>query len=112
MLRREAGGTDDVGPLHAANLLIASAGPGSFLTLMALQSVTWRAGARVMIVTAQPDGEGPREADTVITVPAQAMAKDRSARNSLLPMASLYEAAQLDSLTWFRFCAATFETNP
>jgi 6-phospho-3-hexuloisomerase len=82
-------------PIGAGDLLIASAGPGAFATVLALQGVARRAGARGMIVTAQPDGEAPREADTVITLPAQTMANDRSPASSLLPMGSLYEAAQL-----------------
>ncbi len=40
--------------IGAGDLLIASAGPGAFSTVMALQGVAQRAGARVMIVTAQP----------------------------------------------------------
>ena len=83
-------------PIGAGDLLIASAGPGAFSTVLALQGVAQQAGARVMIVTAQPDGEAPRKAGTVITLPAQTMANDRnSATSSVLPMGSLYEAAQL-----------------
>jgi 6-phospho-3-hexuloisomerase len=82
-------------PIGAGDLLIASAGPGSFSTVRALQGVATRAGARVMIVTAQPDGEAPREASTVITLPAQTMANDQASGSSVLPMGSLYEAAQL-----------------
>jgi 6-phospho-3-hexuloisomerase len=81
--------------IGAGDLLIASAGPGAFSTVMALQGVAQRAGARVMMVTSQPDGEAPRKAGAVVTLPAQTMADDRGAGNSLLPMGSLYEAAQL-----------------
>ncbi len=48
-----------------------------------------------MIITAQPAGKAPQKADIVIELPAQTMADDRSAHTSLLPMGSLYEAAQL-----------------
>jgi 6-phospho-3-hexuloisomerase len=82
-------------PIGAGDLLIASAGPGAFSTVLALLDVARRAGARVMIVTAQPSGEASREASTVITLPAQTMASDQSPASSLLPMGSLYEAAQL-----------------
>ena len=82
-------------PVGAGDLLMASAGPGAFSTVLALQGVARRAGARVMIVTAQPDGEAPRKADSVITLPAQTMANDQGTGGSLLPMGSLYEAAQL-----------------
>jgi len=82
-------------PIGAGDLLIASAGPGAFSTVLALQGVARSAGARAMIVTAQPEGNAPRAADTVITLPAQTMANDQSGVSSLLPMGSLYEAAQL-----------------
>ncbi len=83
-------------PIGPGDLLIASAGPGAFSTVLALQGVAQDAGARVMIVTAQPGGEAPKNAAAVITLPAQTMANDRNAGSrSLLPMGSLYEAAQL-----------------
>lgn len=83
-------------PLGSGDLLIASAGPGSFSTVLALQGVAQQAGARVMVVTAQPNGDAPRNAETVIVLPAQTMANDQNASGgSLLPMGSLYEAAQL-----------------
>ena len=82
-------------PVGSGDLLMASAGPGAFSTVLALQDVAHRAGARVMIITAQPGGDAPQKADIVIELPAQTMASDRSANTSLLPMGSLYEAAQL-----------------
>ena len=82
-------------PVGKGDLLIASAGPGSFSTVIALVGVAREAGARTMIATAQPDGPVPRAADTVIELPAQTMANDRGGPASLLPMGSLYEAAQL-----------------
>lgn len=82
-------------PVAVGDLLMASAGPGAFSTVMALQDIARRSGARVLIVTAQPDGEVPRAADAVITLPAQTMANDQGTGGSLLPMGSLYEAAQL-----------------
>jgi len=82
-------------PVGQGDLLIASAGPGSFTTVMALLGVAREAGARTMVVTAQPEGPAPRSADVVIELPAQTMANDRGGPASLLPMGSLYEAAQL-----------------
>ena len=82
-------------PVGKGDLLIASAGPGSFSTVMALVGVAREAGARTMVVTAQPAGPAPRAADTVIELPAQTMANDRGGPASLLPMGSLYEAVQL-----------------
>jgi 6-phospho-3-hexuloisomerase len=82
-------------PVGKGDLLIASAGPGFFATVMALVGVAHEAGARTMVVTAQPGGPVPKSADTVIELPAQTMASDRGGPASLLPMGSLYEAAQL-----------------
>lgn len=80
--------------LGAGDLLIASAGPGEFSTVLALLAVARSAGARTAVVTAQPDGRAPRQADAVIHIHAQTMADDRGG-TSVLPMGSLYEAAML-----------------
>jgi 6-phospho-3-hexuloisomerase len=82
-------------PVGKGDLLIASAGPGFFSTVMALLGVARDAGARTMIVTAQSQGPAPHLADVAIELPAQTMANDRGGPASLLPMGSLYEAAQL-----------------
>lgn len=81
-------------PVGAGDLLIVSAGPGSFSTVKALLGVAHSAGARTAVVTAQPKGEVPSAADTVIHLRAQTMADDKGGR-SVLPMGSLYEAAML-----------------
>ncbi len=77
------------------DLLIASAGPGSFSTVLALMGVAQEAGARTMVVTAQPGGAAASKADAVIHLPAQTMADDRSPGAGVLPMGSLFEAAEL-----------------
>jgi 6-phospho-3-hexuloisomerase len=82
-------------PLGKGDLLIASAGPGTFSTVMALLGVAYDAGACTMVVTAQPGCAAPSKADVVIHLPAQTMANDCGGPTSLLPMGSLYEAAQL-----------------
>lgn len=82
-------------PLGPADMLIASAGPGSFSTVMALLEAARDAGARTMVVTAQPGGPAAQIADLVIELPAQTMANDLGQSASLLPMGSLYEAVQL-----------------
>ncbi len=82
-------------PVGKGDLLLVSAGPGSFSTVMALLGVARDAGARTMVVTAQPEGPAPRVAGVVIHLPAQTMADDRTASAGLLPMGSLYEAVQL-----------------
>lgn len=81
-------------PVGAGDLLIVSAGPGSFSTVKALLGVAHSAGARTAVVTAQPKGDVPSAADTVIHLRAQTMADDNRGQ-SVLPMGSLYEAAML-----------------
>jgi 6-phospho-3-hexuloisomerase len=81
--------------LGEGDLLIVSAGPGEFSTVLALMGVAKRDGARTMCITAQPSGRAPAQADVVIHLPAQTMANDTGGNASLLPMGSLYEAVQL-----------------
>lgn len=82
-------------PVGSGDLLIASAGPGTFSTVVALLGVARQDGARTMVVTAQPGGPAPMMADVVIELPAQTMADDQGNSSSLLPMGSLYEYVQL-----------------
>lgn len=82
-------------PVGAGDLLAVSAGPGAFSTVLALMGVARDAGARVVVVTAQPGGEAAARADAVIHLPAQTMADDRGESSGVLPMGSLYEAVQL-----------------
>lgn len=80
--------------LGSSDLLIVSAGPGHFATVAALVDVAKSAGATTMCITAEPDGAVPAACDHVIHLPAQTMANDRDGPTSILPMGSLYEAAQ------------------
>lgn len=82
-------------PLGPGDLLMVSAGPGEFSTVLALLGVAREAGATTLVVTAQPSGAAARQADIVVHLPAQTMADDRGAGAALLPMGSLYEAAEL-----------------
>ena len=82
-------------PVAAGDLLMVSAGPGAFSTVLGLMGVARDAGARTLVITALPDGEAARRAHVVIHLPAQTMADDRAPQTSLLPMGSLFEAAQL-----------------
>jgi 6-phospho-3-hexuloisomerase len=81
-------------PVGPGDLLIVSAGPGEFSTVLALMDVAKADGAKTLVVTAQPDGEAARRADYVLPVPAQTMADDTGPATSVLPMGSLYEGAQ------------------
>jgi 6-phospho-3-hexuloisomerase len=82
-------------PIGPGDLLMISAGPGAFSTALALLDVASQAGARTLVVTAQQGGLAAQHADMTIHLPAQTMADDRGATASLLPMGSLFEAAQL-----------------
>lgn len=89
-------------PLGTGDLLMVSAGPGSFSTVLALLDTAGEAGARRLVVTAQPGGDAAGRAEAVVHLPAQTMADDRPGENaagdgaaSVLPMGSLFEATQL-----------------
>lgn len=81
-------------PVGPGDLLIVSAGPGAFSTVNALLDVAKTAQAATLCVTATPDGAAPRAADHVVHLDAQTMANDQTGATSVLPMGSLYEAAQ------------------
>lgn len=82
-------------PVGLGDLLLVSAGPGSFSTVNGLIGVASAAGARTACVTAQPKGAAPSAVDTVLVIPAQTMADDQAPTPaSVLPMGSLFEGAQ------------------
>lgn len=82
-------------PVGPGDLLVVSAGPGGFATVIGLIGVARAAGARIACITAQIDGSAPRAADRVFLIPAQTMANDQgAAAASVLPMGSLFEGAQ------------------
>jgi 6-phospho-3-hexuloisomerase len=81
--------------IEAGDLLVVSAGPGEFSTVMALIGVARAAGARVAVITAQPGGGAARAADVVMCLPAQTMASDSGPGSSaVLGMGSAFEGAQ------------------
>ena len=81
-------------PVGAGDLVLVSAGPGTLRTAETIVDLGRAAGARILVVTAQPEGPVPRKADTVIHLPAQTMADDIGSA-SLLPMGTAYEIAML-----------------
>lgn len=102
-------------PIGAGDLLIVSAGPGDFATVAALADIARKAGAKVAVVTAQPESNLARAADHVLHIPAQTMADDQGADDqgagdqgagdrgagdrgagvSVLPMGSLFELSMM-----------------
>ena len=81
--------------VSAGDLLIVSAGPGDLATARTLAGIARGAGARTLLVTAQPQGNLSKHVDVVTVIPAQTMANDQSGRVSVLPMGSLFETAQM-----------------
>jgi 6-phospho-3-hexuloisomerase len=79
-------------PLGRGDLFLCAAGPGVLPTASALCGVARDAGARILVITAEPDGETSRLADELLVIPAQTMARDRGG-DSVLPMGSLFEGA-------------------
>lgn len=79
-------------PLAQGDLFLCSAGPGELSTVTALMGVAQRDGAKVLMITAEPDRPSPRRADQLLVIPAQTMARDLGG-TSTLPMGSLYEGA-------------------
>ncbi|KAI5670112.1 hypothetical protein M9H77_10476 [Catharanthus roseus] len=85
-------------PISSPDLLIASAGPGGFSTVDAICGVAKSNGARVLLLTAQPDSgsSSAKHSSVIAHIPAQTMADDEKVgerRRPLLPMGSLYEGA-------------------
>ncbi|CAN6201393.1 unnamed protein product, partial [Urochloa humidicola] len=75
-------------------------GPDAFSTVDAICGMACGAGARVLLLTACPDGECPRcQGDVVAHLPAQTMADEEeeaaegegASSRAKLPMGSLYE---------------------
>jgi 6-phospho-3-hexuloisomerase len=92
-------------PVGPDDLVIVSVWPGSSSVLEAIMDRVRTAGAKVLAVTAQPDGPTPRAADVVIHLPAQTMANDADGGASMLPMGTAFEWLEL---TFFDFVALHF----
>jgi len=75
------------------DLFVVTVGPGEISTAIALLDIAKKAGARILVLTAQPHGRAAQYADSVLVIPAQTMANDQEAKVSILPMGSLYEGA-------------------
>ena len=76
------------------DVFLVTCGPGWIATAEALIQVARSAGAKVILITAQPGGRCAALADHVLLLPAQTMADDQGdAASSVLPMGSLFEGA-------------------
>lgn len=81
-------------PVQDGDLLVVSAGPGEFSTVLALMTVARSARARLAVLTAVVGGPAEELADVVLHVPARTMADDLEAPG-VLPMGSAFEAIEL-----------------
>jgi 6-phospho-3-hexuloisomerase len=79
-------------PLGPADLLLVSCGPGYLSTVEALTGVARKAGGRIAMLTAQPAGPLPQQADLLVYLPAQTMAEAEQSGSSQA-MGSAFEQA-------------------
>jgi 6-phospho-3-hexuloisomerase len=81
-------------PVTQGDLVIISIGPGDLDMHRAMAGLARRSGARLVVLTAQPEAAIPQMADAVVVIPAQTMANDAGS-DALLPMGTVYEIALL-----------------
>lgn len=77
-------------PVGPGDLFLAVCGPGYLSTTAGLMGVARQAGAQIAMITAQPRGELPPQADLVLTIPAQTLA-DSEQSSSGQAMGSAFE---------------------
>ena len=82
-----------VPPLGVGDLLIVTSGTGHLPSGESFMRVASEAGAKTVVLTAQPKGHTPLLADVVTVIPAQTMANDQGAA-TILPMGSMFEFAE------------------
>lgn len=81
-------------PLGPGDVFLTSSGPGETTTVLTLMDVARKAGATVLLLTAEPGGSASKRADFTLLIPAQTMASDQgAAMTSVLPMGSAFEGA-------------------
>ena len=79
-------------PVGPGDLFLVSCGPGYLSTVEALTGVARRAGASVLMLTAQPQAPLPQQADRLVCLPAQTMV-EAEASSSAQAMGSAFEQA-------------------
>ena len=79
-------------PVGPGDLFLVSCGPGYLSTVEALTGVAKRAGASILMLTAQPQAPLPQQADLRVYLPAQTMA-EAEASSSGQAMGSAFEQA-------------------
>lgn len=76
------------------DLLIVTSGTGHLNSGEAFIKVARADGARIAVITSQPDLSTPKMADVLTIISAQTMANDQTAKPSVLPMGSMFEIAE------------------
>jgi 6-phospho-3-hexuloisomerase len=79
-------------PVGPGDLFLVSCGPGYLSTVEALIGVARRSGARILMLTAQPQAPLPQLADLLVCLPAHTMA-EAEASTSGQAMGSAFEQA-------------------
>jgi len=80
--------------LGKGDVFLVTSGPGETSSVLALMKVAGQAGARNLLLTAEPQASAAQLADFTLNIPAQTMASDQGAQaTSVLPMGSLFEGA-------------------
>jgi 6-phospho-3-hexuloisomerase len=77
-------------PLGPGDLFVVSCGPGYLSTVLALTGVAKQAGAKVLMITAQPQADLAKQADQLLVLPAQTMA-EKEGSSSEQAMGSAFE---------------------
>ena len=82
-------------PITGEDLLLAGSGSGRTASLVAMGEKAKRAGARVLLVTIDPESPLAQLADLVVEVPAPApkVVSERELPSSIQPMGNLFEQA-------------------
>ena len=87
-------------PVGPGDVFLAVCGPGYLSTTAGLMGVARQAGAQIVVITAQPQADLMRQADLVLTIPAQTLA-DTEGASSGQAMGSAFEQCEwilLDAL--------------
>ena len=79
-------------PVGPGDLFLVSCGPGYLSTVEALTGIAKRAGASILMLTAQPQAPLAQQADLRVYLPAQTMA-EAEASSSAQAMGSAFEQA-------------------
>ncbi len=77
-------------PVGPGDLFLVACGPGYVSTTQALMGVAREAGARIAMVTAQPQAPLPQQADLLVYLPGQTMAEAENS-SSVQAMGSVFE---------------------